>query len=63
MPRRYSRHDFMVVPFEMGISEKTSPSDEHGKSNEDISRTQFLCGRRSVGKQVKRLPPLSTNIR
>ena len=22
MPRRYSRHDFMVVPFEMGISEK-----------------------------------------
>lgn len=27
-----------VVPFEMGIS-KTSSSDEHGKSNEDQSRT------------------------
>ena len=24
MPRRYSRHDFMVVPFEMGISEKSA---------------------------------------
>ncbi len=52
----------VVVPFEIGDFGKTSPSGEHGKSNEDQSRTQFLCGRRSAGKRVKRLPLLSINI-
>lgn len=52
----------VVVPFEMGISENPPFRRARQKQRRSIPHTQFLCGRRSVGKQVKRLPPLSTNI-
>ena len=51
-----------VVAFEMGFRKNQLFRRARQKQRRSIPHTQFLCGRRSVGKQVKRLPPLSTNI-
>ena len=53
----------VVVPFEMDVLERPLPLTKAAKeSNGNSSHTISLCGRRSAGKQVKRLPLLSTNI-
>ena len=55
MPRRYSRHDFMVVPFEMGISEKPALPTSTAKATKinpahTFSRRQTEC--RKTGETI-----------
>ena len=55
MPRRYSRHDFMVVPFEMGISEKPALPASTAKATKinpahTISLRQTEC--RKTGETI-----------
>ncbi len=55
MPRRYSRHDFMVVQFEMGISEKPALPASTAKATKinpahTISRRQTEC--RKTGETI-----------
>ena len=55
MPRRYSRHAFMVMPFEMGISEKPALPTSTAKATKinpahTISRRQTEC--RKTGETI-----------
>ncbi len=55
MPRRYSRHDFMVVQFEMGISEKPALPASTAKATKinpahTISLRQTEC--RKTGETI-----------
>ena len=55
MPRRYSRHDFMVVPFEMGISENPALPASTAKATKinpahTFSRRQTEC--RKTGETI-----------
>ena len=55
MPRRYSRHDFMVVPFEMGILEKPALPASTAKATKinpahTFSRRQTEC--RKTGETI-----------
>ena len=52
----------VVVPFEMDVLERPLPLTKAAKESNGNSSHTISLRRRSAGKQVKRLPLLSTNI-